>query len=203
MAGSPLNALSVEPPFSEYHLIDLDGNKATELRKTVGSRNDVKIYEEDANQVLIDKVFPRCRYEDYYRALCLLDPYALTLDWKVIETAGKMKSIEIFFNFMIMDANMNVLKRNPDRATEDQTERMDFAWRDHSWRDAAYRKVPGLFGDIESKVNNETIANAFRTRLNKVAGFKYVPQPIPMRNDKVQSCTISTSPLRVRLAPRS
>jgi len=31
--GSPLNALLVEPPFSEFHLIDLDGNKTQELRQ--------------------------------------------------------------------------------------------------------------------------------------------------------------------------
>jgi hypothetical protein len=28
------------------------------------------------------------------------------------------------------------------------------------------------------------IAEAFRDRLKKVAGFKYVPEPVPMRNSK-------------------
>ena len=182
--GSPLNALLVQPPFSEFHLIDLDGYKTDELRRIVGSRSDVEIHDEDANQVLLKKVFPRCRYEDFHRALCILDPYALTVDWKVIETAGKMKSVEIFFNFMIMDANMNVLWRNPDRVSATQASRMDKAWGDHSWRDIAYRKVRGLFGDMEEKADNETIAEAFRQRLNKVAGFTYVPPPMPMRNEQ-------------------
>lgn len=31
--GSPLNALDIKPPFSELHLIDLDGAKASELRR--------------------------------------------------------------------------------------------------------------------------------------------------------------------------
>lgn len=182
--GSPLNALLVEPPFSEFHLIDVDGDKAEELKRIVGLRSDVTIYDEDANQVLLNKVFPRCLYQDYRRALCLLDPYALTVDWKVIEMAGKMKSVEVFFNFMIMDANMNVLLGNPARIPEAQVRRMDKAWGDHSWRDLAYLREPGLFGDIERKVNNETVAEAFRERLNKVAGFKCVPPPLPMRNDK-------------------
>ncbi len=184
VVGSPLNALLVRPPFSEFHLIDLDGDKTSELRRIVGSRSDVEIYDEDANRVLLKKVFPRCRYQNYHRALCLLDPYALTVDWKVIETAGRMKSVEIFFNFMIMDANMNVLWRNPDRVPAAQVLRMDKAWGDHSWRGIAYTKEPGLFGDIERKTDNETIAEAFRQRLNSVAGFKYVPTPIPMRNDQ-------------------
>jgi three-Cys-motif partner protein len=182
--GSPLNALLVQPSFSEFHLIDLDGDKTTELRRTVGPRSDVEIYDEDANQVLLEKVFPRCRYKDFNRALCLLDPYALTVDWKVIETAGKMKSVEIFFNFMMMDVNMNVLKRNPDRVSEAQVARMDKAWGDHSWRDIGYRKERGLFGDIERKTDNETFSEAFRKRLNRVAGFEFVPAPMPMRNEQ-------------------
>src|SRR5665648_54538 len=32
VAGSPLNALHVEPPFREYHLVDMDGEKAALLR---------------------------------------------------------------------------------------------------------------------------------------------------------------------------
>ncbi|MGI8735449.1 MAG: three-Cys-motif partner protein TcmP [Pyrinomonadaceae bacterium] len=126
--GSPLNALHIEPPFGAFHLIDLDGTRADELRQMVGDRKDVIVYAEDANEVLLKKVFPRCRYEDFQRALCLLDPYKMTVDWKVIETAGHMRSIEIFYNFMIMDANMNVLWRNPDRVSSVQSARMDAVW---------------------------------------------------------------------------
>jgi hypothetical protein len=41
---------------------------------------------------------PSYRYEDFRRALCLLDPYALNPNWEVVATAGKMGSIEIFLN---------------------------------------------------------------------------------------------------------
>jgi len=75
--------------------------------------------------------------EDYRRALCLLDPYALNPNWEVVETAGKMRSVEIFLNFMIMDANMNVLWKNPDSVAPDQAGRMTRFWGDESWRAAA------------------------------------------------------------------
>jgi three-Cys-motif partner protein len=139
--GSPLNALLVHPPFSEFHLIDVNGDKTDELRRLVGTRAEVKIYDEDANQVLLNKVFPRCRYEDYRRGLCVLDPYALTVDWKVIATAGKMKSIEIFFNFMIMDANMNVLLRNPDNVQKIRL---------HGWTRLG-AIIPGVLSPIKRK----------------------------------------------------
>ena len=184
VAGSPLNALLIEPPFSEFHLIDLDGTRAAELRRLIGSRKDSLVYVGDANDVLLKEVLPRCQYEDFHRGLCLLDPYALKVDWKAIETAGKMRSVEIFYNFMIMDANMNVLWRDPDKVPADQLARMDRVWGDRSWREAAYRKTAGLFGDMEEKTDNEAIAEAFRQRLKKVAGFAYVPKPIPMRNDQ-------------------
>jgi len=182
--GSPLNALAITPRFKEVHLIDLHGGKAKELRRLVGSQKGVFIYEGDSNDVLLHQVFPRCRYEDYNRALCLLDPYALNVDWTVLETASQMKSIEIFYNFMIMDANMNVFWRNPEKVATNQIERMDKVWGDRSWQEAAYRKTLTLFGDKEEKAANEAIAEAFRKRLQDVAGFKYVPHPIPMRNEK-------------------
>jgi three-Cys-motif partner protein len=40
-----------------------------------------------------------------------------------------------------------------------------------------------LFGEIVGlKEKNKTIAVAFQKRLEEVAKFKYVPEPIPMRN---------------------
>lgn len=182
--GSPLNALLVQPPFREIHLVDLHGGKTDELRKLVGDRKDVHVHEGDANKVLLEKAFPRCLYEDFSRGLCLLDPYKLNVNWNVLKTAGRMKTVEVFYNFMIMDANMNVLWKNPEKVDKRQATRMDAVWGDRSWREAAYRKEPGLFGDIEEKTGNEEVAEAFRKRLQDVAGFAYVPKPMPMRNEQ-------------------
>ena len=181
--GSPLNALNVEPPFSEYHFIDMDGDKADHLRKYVGNNPAVSIYEEDCNTILLKHVFSRARYCDFHRALCLLDPYALNLNWEVVQTAGQSKSIEIFLNFMVMDMNMNVLWKNPDKVSPAQVARMDAFWGDNSWRNILYKKSPSLFDyDLEDKVSNDGVVAAYRERLKKVAGFDYVPEPIPMRN---------------------
>jgi three-Cys-motif partner protein len=183
--GSPLNALNLAYPFHEYHFIDLDGDKVDSLRQQVGARQTVFFYKGDANALLIDKIFPHCSYNYYHRALCLLDPYALNVDWNVLQTAGRMGSIEIFYNFMIMDANMNVFLRNPDKLAPDQSARMDKVWGNSTWRTAVYDTRQTLFGDtMDIKASNEDIAERFRQRLETVAGFKYVPDPIPMRNKK-------------------
>lgn len=182
--GSPLNALELRPAFSEYHLIDMDGGRAANLRAIIGSRSEVHVHEGDCNEVLLTHVLPRCQYKDYRRALCLLDPYGLNVDWRVLKAAGSMNSVEVFYNFMIMDVNMNVLHRNPDSASEAQRQRLDAVWGDRSWRDIAYAKTDGLFGSMETKLDNTVVAEAFRKRLQDVAGFKFVPPPMPMRNSK-------------------
>ena len=116
------------------------------------------------------------------KSRCL--PYKLNVNWEVLRTAGQMKSVEVFYNFMIMDANMNVFMKDPSKVTPEQAARMDGVWGDDSWRSVAYRKEPGLLGETDEKETNETIAEAFRIRLRDVAGFAYVPPPIPMRNEK-------------------
>lgn len=183
VAGSPLNALYVSPPFSEYHFIDLDEKRVEGLQQLADGNEAVAVHHGNCNDILINTVFPRCRFEDYARALCLLDPYALTVDWQVLETAGRMRSVEIFYNFMIMDGNMNIFRKNPDNVQQSQLDRMDAVWGDHSWRNIAYTRSKDLFGeDLEEKASNDRIAAAFQTRLREVAGFKYVPDPIPMKN---------------------
>jgi three-Cys-motif partner protein len=182
--GSPLNALLVRPPFREYHLIDLDGDKIDGLSEMIGSRKDVFLHKGNCNHVLLREVFPKVRREDFKRGLCLLDPYALTLDWKVIQQAGEMQSLDIFINFPIYDININVLHHDPETVLPQHIERMNAYWGDESWREVAYEKSPGLFGVMEEKVTNRRLAEGFRERLKKVAGFKKVPQPLPMRNSK-------------------
>jgi three-Cys-motif partner protein len=182
--GSPLNALSVRPSFREYHLIDLDGDRIDGLSRVVGDRKDVFFHKGDCNEVLLKEVFPKVLRENFRRGLCLLDPYALTLDWRVLQRAGEMQSLDIFINFPIYDININVLHRNRETVLPQHVERMNAYWGDESWRDVAYESSPGLFGPMEEKVTNQRLAEAFRERLRKVAGFKRVPAPLPMRNSK-------------------
>lgn len=180
--GSPARVLALEPKFSHYHFVEMREDRVERLRK-MGEDKSVTVYQGDCNEVLLNDVFPQCRYEDYRRALCLLDPYKLNPNWEVVQTAGKMKSVEIFLNFMIMDANMNALKKNPDAVAPEQAQRMTAFWGDDSWRQAAYRTEQGLFGPMEEKESgNEAIVEAYCKRLKEVAGFKHVPKPLPMYN---------------------
>jgi three-Cys-motif partner protein len=181
IAGSPARALAIQPPFNHYHFVEMNAARAKRLYVMAAHQNTT-VYQGDCNKMLVEKVFPQCRYEDYRRALCLLDPYELNPNWEVVETAGKMRSVEIFLNFMIMDANMNVLWKNPNSVSPNQAARMTKFWGDDSWRTSAYKTEQGLFELIEEKTSNESVIAAYRERLKKVAGFKFVPEPLPMCN---------------------
>lgn len=186
--GSPLNALMVEPPFDEFYLIDIAPEKVDHLktlvRRLFGSHTNIHIYQGDCNGILTREVFPHVQYEQFRRGLCLLDPYALHLNWEVIETAGKMNSLDVFLNFPVMDINRNVFWRNPEGVAASHVERMNRFWGDESWRDIVYQSQPGLFGPLLEKEPNEVVAEAFRRRLRDAGGFRYVPEPRPMKNSK-------------------
>jgi three-Cys-motif partner protein len=181
--GSPANALLVRPPFRDYHLIDIDRRKLASLRQLTSGRNDVHLHEGDCNRVLLEDVFPKVRWEQYRRGLCLLDPYGLHLNWEVVATAGKMRSIDIFLNFPVADINRNVLWRHPEGVDTADLKRMTAFWGDESWQGVAYTTTRDLFAHPE-KEDNAVVAEGYRQRLLKVAAFKHVPDPLPMRNSK-------------------
>ncbi len=180
--GSPARALSVKPAFGEYYLVDMNPARAGALSGLADGKGNVHVYEGDCNKILIQDVFPQVRWENFQRALCILDPYGLHLDWEVIKKAADSRAIEIFLNFPVMDMQMNVFWSNPDRVREENRDRMTRFWGDGSWREAAYTPVQGLFGEMTEKNPIDTITRAFKNRLHDVAGFQFVPDPIPMRN---------------------
>jgi three-Cys-motif partner protein len=79
--GSPARALKVSPPFDHFYFIDMDTDKAKHLATLCHGRADVDVITEDATSYLVGKLLPTIQYEKYNRALCLLDPYGLHLDW--------------------------------------------------------------------------------------------------------------------------
>lgn len=142
----------------------------------------IYLYEGDCNTILPRDVFPKVEWRNYRRALCLLDPYGLHLSWETIQAAAITRTIDLFLNFPISDMNRNVLLKDPSKVHPSQVDRMNFYWGDDSWREVAYEERLTLFGTILVKSTNYRVAEGFRLRLREVAGFDYVPQPIPMRN---------------------
>jgi three-Cys-motif partner protein len=105
------------------------------------------------------------------------------LDWKVVFAAGRDRAIELFINFPVYDININVLKGNPSKVSPADVSRMDRFWGDRSWYNLIYEAEPDLLdGTRDQKVRSiKALVTAYMQRLQKVAGFNYVPKPLPIR----------------------
>jgi len=188
--GSPLNALEIENPFTEYHFIDIDRVKAEALEILTREKSGIRVYPEDCNEALLRKIFSSLKYESKKRALCILDPYGLHLFWETIMEAAKLRTTEIFLNFPLMDMNRNVLHKDLLSADPDQIERMNRFCGSEEWQEVLYKEDEQmrLFGDkyrIKIVDSNIKLGDWFRKeRLEKAAGFRFVPEPVLMRNSK-------------------
>lgn len=184
VGGSPVNAVSVEPQFREYHLVEIKSAKASHLRALFRDNGAVTVHQGDCNELLPSRILPAVNYHGYRRALCLLDPYGLHLDWRVVECAGKLGTIDLLLNFPVMDMNRNVLWHDPQAVEPEQAARMTRFWGDEGWKNVAYRTETSLWGEpLPTKVP-DAVVGAFRERLRKVAGFACVANPLPMRNSR-------------------
>ena len=174
------------PPFDGYHFIDLNPAKTKYLLSIVSKQPNVEIHTGDSNRILTTQLLPTIQYKDRKRALCLIDPYGLHLDWEVIRQAGQSEAIDMFLNFPVMDMNRNAIWKDAAKAPPEGVERMTKFWGDDSWKTAAYaeNRQGNLFGKEIVKQDNGAIVAAFRQRLKSVGGFKYVADPLPMKNKK-------------------
>jgi len=183
--GSPLIVLDVDPPFEEYHFVDIDSTKIDGLKEIVADRPGVYLHVGDCNTILPKNIFPTIQYEDFRRGFCLLDPYGLHIDWNVIQSAGKIGTIDLLLNFPIMDINRNMLRSSPEDISPENMARMNRFWGDDSWVGIAYERTSNLLGWLMKVPNaSKLITAAFQQRLNHVAAFQYVSDRLPMRNSK-------------------
>ena len=183
--GSPARALRVRPAFDYFYFVDLNAEKTAYLKSLCAGRDDVDVVTDDASSYLIKKLLPNIQYEKFNRALCLLDPYGLHVDWEVMRQAGQSRAVDMFLNFPVMDMNRNAIWRNPELARQEGVERMTRFWGDETWKQAAYADSPQYdFFSVPGRIkqDNDTIVAKFRERLKKVAGFNFVPEPLPMKN---------------------
>jgi three-Cys-motif partner protein len=183
--GSPLNALEVTPPFTEYYFIDLDEERAEVFNKLAKENPNIHSYPGDCNEILIKKIFPKLGWDTYKRALCILDPYGLHLKWQTIRKAADLRTVDIFINFPIMDMNRNVLFADISKAELEDIKRMNDFWGDESWKNLLYKEQKTLFGETQHiRIESyHTLAKDFGKRLKKI-GFKSVAEPILMTNIK-------------------
>jgi three-Cys-motif partner protein len=186
--GSPMNALNVPNKFTEYHFIDIEHSKIDRLKALTSERPEKKLihfYVGDANQVLRKKILPKFPYSSFKRALCILDPYGVDIEWATIASLAPIKTMDVFINFPLMDINRNAALKKLETADPQQGARLTKIWGDETWKELAYVEQTQLFDApvlIKKIRGNEVLKQGFQERLKHKAGFSCVPEPILMHN---------------------
>lgn len=167
--GSPLIALSIDPPFTKYFFIELDETKTIELKKTIEERfpkMDVVIEQGDCN-VKIDSILNQIG--DNMPFVTLLDPQAGDLYWKTIDKISQKKKAEVLINFPFGMAIVRYMPLTRGKTiTQNMKERLDRIFGDKRWREIYSERKRGT---ISSALAREKYLDLYLNNLS--TSFKY------------------------------
>lgn len=181
--GSPLRVLGISPKFHGYLFIDENASNIESLKEKSSADEPIEFICGDANEVLQKVVLPRFPYKSFSRVLLFLDPYRLDVSWEIMKAAGQLGTVDFILNFMTMDLNRNVLWHERDKVRKSEKDGFTKVFGNEEWESAAYTTNMNLFNDEYSQKNKTSnVLNAYRNRLKSDAGFKYVPEPIAIKN---------------------
>ena len=185
LQGSVQRALEVtDKSFDSLLFIEQNSKNAHALRTETALHADrVTIVEGDANEEL-----PRyCNQMDYReRAVVFLDPFALEVDWEIVEALAKTRKCDVWILFPVSSIRRILpLQHMPSEAWQN---RLNRAYGDESWRDfysrPDQRLLPFLDDDrMESDPGVNQIIERYRARLNSIFA-EIAPTSRTLRNSQ-------------------
>ena len=184
--GSAAIALDVAPPFDRYIFVDQNPEYIRELRalREKYPACNIEVHENDANQFL--SVWCRQTNWERNRAVVLLDPYGMQVEWNTIVSIATTKAIDLWILFPLGQAvNRMLTKTEPDPSWARSLNRF---FGTDEWKEAFYRQTGQgrLFDDavaVEKTADFALIGDFFVHRLQSVfAGV--AERPLALRNSK-------------------
>lgn len=185
LAGSAKRALQANKSFDHYYFIEMDAEKAAELRNMVENefphlKCNVTIYSGDANEKLA-QIIKEVDWR-YNRGLLFLDPYATQVNWSTLENVAKTKAIDVWYLFPFSALERMLPKNGKYQKWEDCIDRL---LGDSGWQTEFYKKDPqmslfDLFPKAEITDNED--------RLVKDANPEHIEEYIIARLESVFPC---------------
>ena len=178
--------LSLQYDFDEYYFIEIDEERISELKEIIKKRypdkfKSIHIINGNCNDELKRVLSSLTKYQ---RGIMFLDPYALELDWTVLDAASKTGILDIWYLFPV-----NALTRNlpHDKQYTDATSaKIDSILGTHDWESVLYQQDPqlSLFGETNyERVNFDELVKYITARLKTT--FAYVsPKSKILKNSK-------------------
>ena len=167
--GSAALALSINPPFGRYFLIELDAEKAKELEnlKKEFSKLSINIFHGDCNAE-IDNVLHEINNATPF--IALLDPQAGDLYWDTIAKISSKYKAELLINFPFGMAINRYMPRWEGKTIDDKTkEKLTKIFGSNSWEPICQERRKNT---ISATVAREKYLDIYLQGL-KSLGFKY------------------------------
>lgn len=185
--GSARIALGIDPPFDRYIFIESDRKKfkALEDLKSEFREKRIETIRGDANENL--KIL--CRQENWKglnsdswgtRAVLLLDPYGMNVEWTTLQSIAETKAIDMWFLFSIGGLTRQVAHRW--EANEDyKIESINRCFGTDSWQDAFYKSTEADmldFAEVRRTADENALNKWVKARLGEI--FPWVSEPVPI-----------------------
>lgn len=157
--GSPVRALTVEPPFDHYIFIDKKDENVRSLASLSAQfpNRQIEVLKGDANEQLAS--FCDCIAQRRLdRAVIFLDPFGLSVRWETIERIAATKKVDLWY-LVPVDGMSRQIKE--DGSFLPGAAKIDELWGSPAWRTKAVRRVDSsddLFGGVDERL--EKIAKA-------------------------------------------
>ncbi len=182
--GSPRVALELKHPFTNYVFIELNSDRADELRRLVSEyelESNVEIRTGDAARELVDFIRnSESEWKRNARAVVFLDPFGMQVNWRVIAQLAETHAIEIFINFPVGTTIQRLLPTTGN-LSEAQRAKLDDYFGTPDWFDLIYEQTTNLFGETVTEKANDTgarLAIWYRNRLKELFGYASLPRLI-------------------------
>lgn len=191
--GSPLAALSIDPPFARYVFIDKDEQAIRQLEAQVIENNhsgkSIEYVVGDANKDLIKICDSMSKSQ---RAVVFIDPFATEVKWSTIEKISRTEIMDLWLLFPAMAVN-RMLTRTGD-ISKVSADRITACFGTDEWKKVFYEgnrqatlpiKGDSVEEDSVVKVNRsyEVLSEFVRTRL-KTSFPGVCDQNLILRNSK-------------------
>ena len=181
--GSAVRALEIEPGFSHYVFVELDADRAGELRNVASNfpTKATEIVIEDANTAIQHW----CATTDWHknRAVVFLDPFGMQVEWKTIETIAKTQAIDMWMLFPIFGVNRMLVRHG--KPPESWRAKLTSVFGTDQWEEEFYTTESSLIAGVQIVTKTADIAKISNFFVNRLRGiFAAVAEPLLLRNNR-------------------
>jgi len=149
--GSAKIALDTNPPFHEFHFIDLKKRHTKAIKTLCESYQNCKtnVYQDDFNHALPQII---SKLSNQHRGVIFIDPYGMHTDWKTLKTIADSKKLDVWYLFSLSGFFRQATVNERD-LEEEKHQAIIRLLGDENYKSTLYKEPPiqDLFGYDQNK----------------------------------------------------